>query len=206
MPTCHQCGDTYDRGFDGQYCSHDCFYRRRGHKALNIARHDHRLCGTCLRWLKEVDETPEEWQERRRDIEQHCLENGGEYHSVDGQLALDITQVTQEHRTSADVVIGFQYLTPNAEIVEREDRRSTNDYQPVVHTGTGCKCGQTQPGETDKDLRQVELATVLTNTVRSMWHFWDEGQLDQRLDKDTFFDAFRESADLEYALGVGLHQ
>jgi len=153
-----------------------------------------------------VDETPEDWQERRRDIEQHCLDNGGEYHSVDGQLALDITEVTQTHRTSADVVIGFQYLTPNAKIVEKEDRRSHNDYAPVVRTGTGCECGQTNPGETDEDLREVELATVLTNVVRSMWHFWEEGQLDQRLDKDTFFDAFRESADLGYALGVGLHQ
>lgn len=61
---CHQCGNTYEYGYDGQYCSQECFLASKGEKALNNIRHDHRFCSTCYRPLKVVyrpddQDTPE---------------------------------------------------------------------------------------------------------------------------------------------------
>jgi len=205
MPTCFHCREEYEHGAGiDECCSHDCFYKWKGDKALNLLRNTHTHCATCGKTLKVIEEPPDGWEEQRRSWREHILDNGGEIISVDGELVVDITNLTSR-RTSADNVVGFQYRTEDAEIVEK-DFDGGKRVNPIVRTGTGCTCGQTDHTVVDKDLRDIELKEALTNYVQALWQFYDEGQLDQRLDYQLFFETYKESRDIEYALGVGLHQ
>lgn len=40
---------------EGNYCSRDCYHRKRGQRLLNLLRHDHRYCYTCFRQRKTID-------------------------------------------------------------------------------------------------------------------------------------------------------
>jgi len=203
---CVYCGGerTPGGGVRGSFCSNACHYKHKGEKAVNILRHDHRLCASCGRWVKEVSRPDDEWKHERASAVETVLNNGGEYHNVDGVgIALDATAASDTRPTATEQVIGFQYATENATHVEKE--YPIDEYRVHYGTGLGCACGMTNTRETDNILRGVELASVLANYVVVFRELEREGQLDQRISKDRFFNTFRETRDIEHAVGKGLH-
>jgi len=203
--TCYECGESFElpNTFD-EVCSETCYYQRKGESALNLLRYDHRLC-TCGRRLKETHCPSDDWKRLRSSAYETVLEHGGELHNVDGKLALDATQASERRPSATDAVIGFQSRTHNAETVEKEFQ-GPDQYIRIYRTGTGCECGITDTREKDDALHSVELATVLANYVKRFRELEREGQLDQKIDKQTFFDTFRETQDITFALGKALHE
>ena len=203
--TCFSCREEFDLpGYDGDVCSEECHYRHKGEKAVNILRHDHRLCASFGRWVKTVSRPNEDWKHERSSAVETVLKNGGEYHNVDGLgIALDATDASDRRPTATEQVIGYQYPTENAEHVEKE--YAIDEYRVQYGTGLGCKCGMTNTRETDNILRGIELASVLANYVVVFRELEREGQLDQRMSKDVFFETFKDTRDIEHAVGKGLH-
>lgn len=202
--TCFECGTEFELpGYDKDYCSADCRHQHKGEKAVNTLKHDHRLCATCGRWLKDIERPTEEWAETHASVFESVLDTGGELHNVESVgLALDATDAGGKRSTSVDAVIGYQYGTENAVTVEKE--RQIDDFRAQYSLGIGCVCGTTDPSESDEILQEIELATVLANYVTVFRALEREGQLDQRIDKDRFFRTYKESRDLEYSLGKAL--
>lgn len=92
------CAETFQKGhgFKG-HCSETCYMRRRGRKALNLLKHDHRFCHSDFTRLKEIERPTDE-----------------QLRHVEGQY-------------STEAVIGFQYPTKHAEIGEITAKAGTND-------------------------------------------------------------------------------
>jgi len=201
--TCFECRDEFELpGYNKDCCSEDCYYKHKGEMKLNLLRYDHRLCASCGRWLKEVAEPPEGWVEDCHSIVEHALDHGGEISGDGGELVLDITECATTRRTAAECVVGFQTRTENAEIVEKEFSKET--FQKVYQMGTGCVCGTTDTRTTDAALQGIELATVLANYVHRFRELEREGQLDQRINKEAFFNSYKESENIPYSLGKAL--
>ena len=201
---CKCCESTFDEYYTPGYCSEACYYRFKGSKAVNILRHDHRLCASCGRWIKEINRPTDEWKHYRGSAYQIALENGATLSKENGQQLLDLTQVRDIRPVAVDSVIGFQDATPNAEPVEKE--YDIDEYRRHYGTGLGCTCGVTDTRIVDDTLRGIELASVLANYVTVFRALEREGQLDQRIDKDRFFESFKETRDFELSLGKGLHE
>lgn len=54
------CLALYDApGAHGSFCSDVCYYRHKGYAAFANIADDHRLCSTCFREIKEIEEWPE---------------------------------------------------------------------------------------------------------------------------------------------------
>lgn len=205
VPTCAQCGNwrNPNKDYKGSFCNIQCWYAHKGEKALNIPAHDHRLCVSCGRWLKEINRPNQEWKELKASAVETALDHGGKLISEGGELVLDATECPTVRTTAADAVVGFQTRTGNAEVVEKEFQ--VDDYQRTYATGTGCTCGMTDTRFRDETLQGIELATVLANYVLVFRELEREGQLDKRISKDTFFQTYKDSRDLEYALGKAIY-
>lgn len=203
--TCFECRERFELpGYDGDYCSEECHYTNRGEKAINLLRHDHRLCANCGNWIKEVSRPTDDWKHHRESAVEKVLASGGEYHNVeDIGIALDATETTASKPTTTDVVIGHQYATPNAVPVEKEYQ--LDEYRSHYGTGLGCTCGVTDTRDTDETLQDIELANVLANYVTVFRSLEREGQLEARISKQIFFETFRETRDIPYSLGKALY-
>lgn len=203
LTECHHCGDEYENGYDGQYCSEECFYKEKADTALNLIRIDHKLCATCMTPIKEVEPPSEDWTHERGSATQVALKHGAEYHNVDDVgLSLDVTECYRANPTSVDSVVGYQYRTPEAETVIKEI--DVDDWTRVKQTGTGCSCGQTDPSVSDNDIKDTQPARILANYVKMFNYLKRTGQTTQDLDKDVFFEVFRETRDWDLALGKAI--
>lgn len=179
---CKWCNEQITEWYAPGYCSEECYYKERGDRALNNLRHDHRFCASCGSKLKSIEPVPDE---KKIKIE-----------APDHKNRPDEGEIRNTH-------IGYQYLTPNAEISEKEYH--IDEYSSIIHTGTGCKCGNTDTRYIDKDLQEIELKETLVNYVKRFREIEREGQINQRITKDTFFRVFKTTGDLEYALGKALY-
>jgi len=201
---CAYCDDEYQTpGFQGSFCSPHCFYAKKGDDALNLLRHNHTVCPTCGNELKSVEPPSDDWKHRKGSALDVALQNGGTLTKDHGQQVLDLTEVSGSRPVPVESVCGFQYRTEHACTVEQT--HEIDDYTEVVTTGTGCECGTTDLFTIDNDIQEIALTETLANYVRRFRAFWEEGQLDQRLDKRKFFEAYKDSRDIRYAVGVGLH-
>lgn len=201
---CKDCGEQMNDFYSPGYCSHECYYRKRGEDAMDVVRDDHRICATCLRYLKDIERPPEDWKEERGSSLRVAMNRGAEYHSVDEQtIALDVSELNKIPVTAVDSVIGFEYGTENAEGVVKEIE--VDEHTRVCTHGVGCICGNTDPSETFEYAREVEPKQLLVNFITTFRRLEAEGHIDRRIDKDVFFDAFRDSRDWEYALGRALY-
>lgn len=203
LSECRHCKESYEHGYNGEYCSDDCVAASRGEKALNQVRQDHRLCGTCGNFLKQVEPPNDEWVNESKSRTQFALHNGGIRHNKHGQHVFDITNCPDEQRTQTESVIGFQYRTPEATTVIKE-REGPTKYDRIKTTATGCSCGCTETTDTEEILRESDPVRILTNYVRTFLFLYAEGTLDTKLDKDRFFEAYKETRDFELAVGRGL--
>jgi len=86
---CVQCGDTFEFGFNQEYCSRECLDKNRAESVYNLLKYDHRFCFGCFAKLKEV-EKPTDTQLQK----------------IDGQQ-------------STEAVVGFQYRTEHADNGEK---------------------------------------------------------------------------------------
>lgn len=179
---CKECENQIEEYYSPGYCSERCYYKHKGDKALNLLRHDHRICASCGNFLKEIEAPTDSYD---------LYVQGPDGEPDENQLK--------------NCLVGYQHLTPNAEWVEKE-RQSADEYIPLIGTGTGCECGITDTKEIDPDLQELELAKVLSNYVKVFYELYREGQLDQRINKDVFFSEFKASNDLQYALGCALYK
>jgi len=174
IATCKHCREQFEKptGFDADHCSEKCYFERKGSKALNLIKHDHRFCGSCFRQLKEIEKPPE----------------------------ATLEELTNE---TSQALVGFQYRTPNATTATKSFKGS-DEYTRIYARGTGCECGITDTREEDPDLRELELAAVLARVIKRFRELHAEGQLDQQIDKDVFFDCFKDTRNLPYSLGRSL--
>lgn len=198
--SCKCCGDEYDEYYAPGFCSEGCYYEDKGDTALNLVRHDHRFCGSCGGVLKEIEEPDSDWVDRSKSREQYALNTGGIYH--DG--VFDITRCPDQQRTQTESVVGFQYRTTEAVTVVKEFE-GPDRYSRLRQTGTGCVCGCVDTRNTSDVLRECNPTRVLANYVRAFRLLEREGQLDQRIDKELFFETYRDTRDFDIALGRALH-
>lgn len=66
-------GECRQRGLkreftDGKYCSTEHRDRDLGSDVLDAIRHDHTVCSTCYRWLKDIERPPESFGRGRADV------------------------------------------------------------------------------------------------------------------------------------------
>jgi len=94
---CEFCGESFEIGYNAEYCSKECVHKSRGESVLNIIKHDHRFCFSCFTKIKEVERPTDE----------------------------QLRQIEGQH--SADAVIGFQYKEPEADIGEITAKADTID-------------------------------------------------------------------------------
>lgn len=189
----------------GSFCSTECHTKHRADKALNVVRNDHRICASCLRFVKTVESPDDEWVNEHKSRSQFALRVGGLFHNKCGESVLDLTHCPDEQRTQRESIRGYQYRTENAEtaVIEVE---GPHKWSRVKQTGTSCRCGNTDPSETIDILQECEPAVVLANHVNTFRRLEAEGKIDKRINKDVLFETFRETRDLMLALGRALHE
>ena len=201
---CKHCDEIIDEFHTPGYCSDECYHKHKADKALDVIRHDHTLCATCLTPLKQVESPTEDWSHEKGSTTQVALQNGAEYHYVDGVgFSLDATECYRANPTSVDSVIGFEYREPDAETVIREID-GPDEWTRIEQTGTGCSCGQTDPSISDNDLKDTDPARILANYVKMFNYLKRTGKTSKSLDKDVFFETFKETRDWDYALGKAI--
>jgi len=208
---CKHCGASIKTSEDGEgsefyapgYCSESCFHKYQAETVLDDVRADHRVCGTCFEFIKEVEPPGDDWKAGRSSRVEAALDNGAEFHNLGGQAALDVTECSSAPRTAVESVIGFEYRTAEAETVVKEVETSTGIR--AYQTGTGCKCGNVDVSSTDDLLRECSPRRVLKNTILTLHLLEYEGKIDKRVDKELFFDTFRETRDFDIALGKALY-
>lgn len=52
--TCSNCGQRFDNGYNDDYCSVNCLFKKKGTDALRNVEQDHRFCSSCYRIRKEI--------------------------------------------------------------------------------------------------------------------------------------------------------
>jgi len=205
QPTeCHQCSETYEHGYDAQYCSEACFWRWKGESALDQLRSQHTHCASCGRRLKELDSPDDDWEHAHGNPTEVALRHGAEYTQTDDGIGLDYTDVRDVGTTAVDAVCGFQDRTPEAE-QGIKTYEGAHEWSRLHRQGTVCSCGATDTHEGDDALRETEWKTVLTNYINTFWELEETGAIQQRLDKDVFINVYYQTRDLELALGKGLY-
>lgn len=201
---CKHCDDEIDTYYAPGYCSEACYHKHQADKALDVVRQDHTLCATCLSPLKEVEPPSDDWNHEHGSHTQVALKHGAEYHNVDDiGISLDVTECYRANPTSVDSVIGYQYRKPTAETVIKEID-GPDKYTRIKQTGTGCSCGQTNPSVSDNDLKDTDPARILSNYVKMFRYLKRTDQANYDLDKDVFFETFKETRDWDLALGKAI--
>jgi len=94
---CEYCSETFDIGFNAEYCSQACLEKSKGESILHTLKYDHRFCHGCFSKLKEVSRPTDE----------------------------QLRQIDGLH--SKQSVVGFQYQTENADVGEITAREDTYD-------------------------------------------------------------------------------
>lgn len=114
-----------------------------------------------------------------------------------------VKEIEDPPERAPSFVVGYQYGTDDATSAAREyDREDAS--RPLVKERLGCRCGATDLWEYDPLLASVDLERTLVN-------LWSALRTKHREDKvpspdhSQLFDAYRETRDLEYAVGVGLY-
>ena len=193
-----ECEEEYESPQTGSrsYCSPRCRYLDTGEKRLRDIRLDHRFCAGCLRRTKKVEKPP-----ANKSVTVGPVDHEGAINEYE------------------DVLVGFQYLTPNAEIGQREGRayifdpeaeRAEPNYSASdthIIRGTICTCGTTDL--TDEWMR--ENMTDLTAAAERLCRIFEwqarEGQHDDTLDPDVLLQTLKRSAEIQgtphWPLAVG---
>jgi len=176
--TCYHCGDEFDR-------------------ETGVGP-DNETCGTdCyLRWRGE-----NALNQVRQD-HRFCVSCGRQLKTIEEPPDETLRDINGAESTRA--LVGFQYRTPAADLGEIT-HEGAHKHSEITRTGTVCSCGVTDQREASPTLREVELADVLANLFKTLYQLWDEGALDQRPDKDAYFDAYRETEDFTFAVGAALY-
>lgn len=182
IPECNHCGQWRNPNADvkGQYCCSDCWLRSKGQNVLSELCHDHTICATCFRVIKEVERPP-------------------------AGTTVSIPKPDAPHGLGdgdgvENVLIGFQYMTPSTEMAV--DDFSTDPYRIDERQRWSCECGNVDPAERDDILEGVELEETIVRLLRRLEERYEMDHLPNRPDKDRLFNALREEwRDWEYAIG-----
>jgi len=132
-----------------------------------------------------------------------CLEEH-KHDTAAGAIALDTTECHAGRPTSTDSVIGFEYRTELGEGVVKQ--LETDDGRRYYQAGVGCSCGNVHASQTEDVLRECNPARALANTIRTVRLLEAEGKINKRVDKETFFETYRETSDFDVALGQALYE
>lgn len=176
-PDCIETGEKWE--FYKEYCSKQHYFEHTGREALDSLKYDHRICGSCYR-VRAVVSPP-------RHHSEWYLEE-----PKDGTFTLNPEEDTVDFETfgqeeSYEAAIGRRYPTPN------EDESGA------------CLCGTIRTTEEHDILRPIELDKVLARLFKRLCEKERDGEIDDRPDKRTFLESFRDSRCLEYAVGKSLH-
>jgi len=203
---CKHCEATIEDGdfYTPGYCSEACFHKYQAETVLDVIRADHRVCGTCFEFVKEVEPPGDDWKAGRTSRVEAALDHGAEFRNQGGEAVLDATECSGAPRTAVESVIGFEYHTAEAESVVKEIEHPGGT--PSYQSATGCKCGNVHVSSTDDILRECAQRRVLKNAVLTIRLLEYEGKIDKRVDKTLFFETYRETRDFDVALGKSLYK
>lgn len=104
-----------------------------------------------------------------------------------------------------DFVVGYQYGTAAATDACREYDSDSENLRPLVKERLGCRCGTTDLRDFDETLATTDLQTTLINLVAALRQKHREDKV-PRLDYRRLWDAYGDTADLEYSVGVALYE
>ena len=174
---CEYCEGEYTEGFNEDYCSEQCFFSRKGEKALNTIHNDHTKCSTCGRPRAEI--------ELPKPDELFAIEYtyGSAYHLDDGEVSYEAFGQSE----SAKAAIGFRLSTEN------ED-------------GGACLCGtieKTGDGHFDL-LGPIETEAILIRISERIKEAAIDGQREDWPSKGELLSTYEETEDLAYSVGVSL--
>jgi len=182
IPECAHCETWRNPNGDvkGSYCSRDCWLRSKGQNVLTELQHDHTICATCFRVIKEIECPPE------------------------GTVVNIPTPDAPHNHGDADgvknVLIGYQYETPATE--RAVDDFSTDPYRVQERTRWSCECGNVDPNERDDILEEIDLDETIIRLLQRLRERYEMDQLPNQPSKQRLFDALREEwRDWEYAIG-----
>ena len=201
---CHRCNESFERGFDRQYCSEECFFREKGEGILQQIEQDHRICNTCYRPMRTIDKPSSDWIEKAESHIQAAMEAGAELVSADQSYSsdfggvkvhseLDYTPVSGgKRRIHAQAVIGHQYPT--------EHTLKTTE-------GWACQCGNTDHRHHEDAIVDSDVESVITFLYFALQQLHREGHISQSPARSELFEGLREHwKDWEYAVGRCLHK
>jgi len=173
---------------DDEFCSTECYHRHKGANIQRQIRTDHTRCATCYAERKKTSHPSEDWKHKHESPVELVLQSDGQYHDVDGEIALDATQAPNRKPTATDSIIGFEYLTENIE---------------YANGFSYCKCGNVRHSTESEELRNIELQEVIVNLWGLLKDYYDKGQFgDNKPDKQVLFDTLKES-DMDFELSIG---
>lgn len=205
--TCYECGTGFEEsGYDDndEVCSAECYYQRKGRKALKNLQSDHTLCPSCGTILKTTTGPSEDWKHKRGSHYELVLDRGAKLtNGVDG-ITLDVSDLPEIRPTEVESIIGYEFHTESATQGVDEIESDTHNIQfERVSCGN---CGMVNPqDEPHKFLQNIDTAKVLTRIFRRLREKYDVGCLSSKIDKQRYFDGYKASnGDLVYAVGYGL--
>jgi ribosomal protein S18 acetylase RimI-like enzyme len=182
-PTCayRDCETTLGdhSAVEGDYCSMACYRRETGAGLLGEIERRHELCFTCFRRRKDIERPPAQFMARR-------FVRSGTGWSREGEDA-PWTVERWGQDLSREAVCGFATPTQHAEM---------GGY------GLECRCGAIDGDLDEPAVRDLEdWADWLAETVA---YLREVGAREDDLRADVVERAYERTADLEYAVGMGL--
>jgi len=177
---CAECdGDrTPSTSVRGSYCSLDCYHRHQGRRALRAIQHDHRFCGSCFRRLKTTSRPDD-----------------------------DALRDARVSRLVREAFVGYQSRTEHATIgIDEFDCIGDNPAARLKGTRLSCECGAVDPQDAHPALRGLEIRDTVVRLWRTLVELERDGLVDQRPNRDDYFDALRECGpDWPLAAGRALY-
>lgn len=134
---------------------------------------------------------------------QKALKNLEDDHRFCRTCFAQVKEIEDPPQRAPSFVVGYQYGTDAATSAARDYDRE-DAARPLVKERLGCHCGATDLRSHDDVLATVDLERTLVN-------LWSALRVKHREDKvpdpdhSRLFAAYRETRDLEYAVGAGLY-
>jgi hypothetical protein len=183
VPLCAHC-EGYrnpDASVRGSYCSHACYLRDRGRKALRRIESDHTTCATCFRTLKEIERPPEGYEV-----------------TVEGPRGRDDESLTK------NCLVGYQYPTEHMELAV--DDFADDPHKRTERTRWGCVCGNVDPAARDDILDGVDLQATILNLLATLRRLDRTDAIDKRPSWPRMQEALRtHGRDWPYVVGATLY-
>lgn len=165
------------------------------------------VCSTCGRYRHPEKSVRGSYCSRKcyyRHKGHKALKNVEKDHRFCRTCFARVKEIEDPPDDAPDFVVGYQYGTPAATTAAREYDRD-GVARPLVKQRIGCECGATDLRHWDETLAETDRVSTMINLVAALREKEREDKV-PFLDYRRLFTAYRDTGDLEYAVGVGLYE